>query len=59
MDDLFSQESAQDDIFTESGDQRDRETILDYFGVSKELNKLAVDVKAKSSVEIGRCHYLV
>jgi hypothetical protein len=55
MDDFFSQ----DDIFTESGDQRDRETILDYFGVSKELNKLAVDVKAKSSVEIGRCHYLV
>jgi preprotein translocase subunit Sec63 len=39
--------------------QRDREAILDYFCVSKELKKFVVDVKVKRYVEIGSYHHLV
>jgi len=39
--------------------QRDREAILDYFCVSKELKKFVVDVKVKRGVEIGSYHHLV
>jgi hypothetical protein len=39
--------------------QRDRETILDYFCVSKELKKFVVNVKVKRGVNIGSYHHLV
>jgi hypothetical protein len=39
--------------------QRDRESILDYFCVSKELKKFVMDVKVKRGVEIGSYHHLV
>ncbi len=41
------------------GDQRDREAILDYFLVSKEVKSAVVDVRVKRGVEIGSYHHLL
>jgi hypothetical protein len=40
-------------------DQHDREAILDYFCVSRELKPSVVDVKVKRGAEIGSFHHLV
>ena len=40
-------------------DGTDREAILDYFCVSKELKTSAIDVKVRRGVEIGSNHHLV
>ena len=37
----------------------DREAILDYFCVSKDMKSSAVDVRVKRGVEIGSNHHLV
>jgi hypothetical protein len=39
--------------------QRDREAIIDYFCVSKELKKFLVDVKVKRGAHICSYHHLV
>src|SRR5829696_4404803 len=39
--------------------QSDREAILDYFCVDKELKPAVVDVKVKRGVEIGSYHHLL
>jgi len=40
-------------------DRMDREAVLDYFIVSKELKGSVVDVRVKRGVEIGSYHHLV
>ena len=40
-------------------DGMDREAILDYFCVSKEMKASAVDVRVKRGAEIGSNHHLV
>ena len=39
--------------------QQDREAILDYFCVSRELKSSVIDVRVKRGVEIGSYHHLV